>query len=217
MTQHTSHEYGLPYLKASGASRLMRRMSFYEIVLFLHIASATIWLGAGFTLFLLVFKAERSPDRADEPYLADANNWLAPRLFIPASLATLIFGILLVVDGPWGFGDLWILVGLAGYAASFLVGILFMKPEGERIEHAMREHGPKSPQARRHVRRIVIVSRAELAVLFIVVADMALKPTSDDVGTLAAFAAAAALAVVAAVATAPKADSVATPTALARD
>jgi uncharacterized membrane protein len=195
----------------------MRGTSSYEILLFLHVTSAIIWLGAGFTFFLLVFKAERSADPTEEPHVADANNWLAPRLFIPASLATLVFGVLLVFEGEWGFGDLWILLGLAGYAASFLVGILFMKPEGERLARAMSEHGPQSRQARRHMRRIVMVSRAELAALFLVVADMVLKPTSDDVATLAAFAAVLAVAVVAAVATAPKAEPRATEAAFARE
>ena len=45
-------------------------------------------------------------------------------------------------------------------------------------------HGPESPQAAFHVRRINVVSRMELVVLYLVVAVMALKPTGDDTGTL---------------------------------
>jgi hypothetical protein len=45
--------------------------------------------------------------------------WLVPRLFIPSGVLTLVFGVRLVFEGPWSFGDLWILVGLAGWIAAW--------------------------------------------------------------------------------------------------
>jgi hypothetical protein len=42
-----------------------------------------------------------------------------PRLFIPSGVLTLVFGVRLVFEGPWSFGDLWILVGLAGWIAAW--------------------------------------------------------------------------------------------------
>ena len=42
-----------------------------------------------------------------------------PRLFIPSGVLTLVFGVLLVFDGPWSFADLWILIGLAGWIAAW--------------------------------------------------------------------------------------------------
>ena len=38
-------------------------MSRYELLLFLHIAAAIIWLGAAFTLQALIFRAERANDQ----------------------------------------------------------------------------------------------------------------------------------------------------------
>ena len=159
-------------------------MSRYELLLFLHIAAATIWLGAGLTVQLLIHRAGRAADPAAMKATGDGANWLATRLFIPASLSVVVLGVLLVLDGPWGFDELWILLGLVGYAASFLVGILFFKPEGERITDGIAARGPDDPDVRRRLARINAVSRLELAILFLVLADMALKPTSDDTGTL---------------------------------
>jgi uncharacterized membrane protein len=159
-------------------------VSRYELLLFLHIAAATIWLGAALTVQLLIYRAERAADPASMQVTGDGANWLATRLFIPASLSVLVLGVLLVLDGPWGFDELWILLGLAGYAASFLVGILYFKPEGERISEAIAARGPGDPDVRRRLRRITVVSWLELVILFLVLADMALKPTSDDAGTL---------------------------------
>ncbi len=161
-------------------------MDSYELLLFLHIATAILWLGAGAALGLAAFKATRSTDPTELGRVAALNDWLAPRLFIPASLATLLLGILLVIDGPWSFGELWIVIGLAGFAVSFLVGILYLKPTSEKISEAIAEHGPLSPEVVRRTRQILLVSRVELVILFLIVADMAIKPTADDVGVLVA-------------------------------
>ena len=157
-------------------------MSYYEILLFLHIAAAAIWLGSGFFLQMLVFRAEKVDDGPLLQGVASNSGWFAQRIFIPSSLLVLILGILLTIEGPWSFGDLWIVLGLAGYATSFLVGILFLEPEGKRIAAAMQ--AGDTSRAGFHVRRINTVSRMELVVLYLVLGAMALKPTGDDVGTL---------------------------------
>jgi uncharacterized membrane protein len=159
-------------------------LSYYEVLLFLHVTAAIVWLGSGLFLQVLVIRAERARDRLLLRQLSGHTGWLAQRLFIPSSLAVLLFGILLTIEGPWSFDQLWILVGLAGSATSFLVGILFLEPEGKRIHAAMEAHGPDSPEASFHVRRINVVSRVELSVLYLVVFAMTLKPSTDDAGTL---------------------------------
>lgn len=166
-------------------------MSYYEVLLFLHVAGATVWLGAGFTFFLLSLKALRSEDRMEGARLGQLADWLTPRLFIPSSLAVLVLGILLVFEGPWSFDQLWIVIGLAGYAASFLTGILLIAPNTKKLAEASHEFGPTSPQALAYQRRLLIISRTELAILFIVVADMVIKPTGDDGVALALMALAA--------------------------
>lgn len=157
-------------------------MSYYEILLFLHIAAAAIWLGSGFFLQMLVFRAGATENGPLLQGVASNSGWLAQRVFIPASLVVLIVGILLTIEGPWSFGDLWIVLGLVGYAFSFLVGILFLEPEGKRIGAAMA--AGDDAQARWRVSRINTVSRIELVVLYLVLASMALKPSGDDVATL---------------------------------
>ena len=107
-------------------------MSYYEVLLFLHIAAAVVWLGSGFFLQMLVFRAGKTGDGGLLQGMANNSGWLAQRIFIPASLAVLILGVLLTIEGPWSFGDLWIVLGLVGYAFSFLVGILFIEPDRGR-------------------------------------------------------------------------------------
>lgn len=159
-------------------------MSYYEVLLFLHVSTVVAWLGSAFFFQFLVERAERTSDRVLTERLSANLDWLAKRFFIPVSLAVLVLGVLLTIEGPWTFGQLWIVLGLAGYAVSFVTGIGFLDPEGKRIHAAIAAHGPASAEATFHIRRMNIAGRMELVVLFLVVASMTLKPTGDDTGTL---------------------------------
>ena len=155
-------------------------MTRYDLLVFLHIAAAIVWLGAATVVQLFAARADRSDDPLEMHRVASDTEWLAVRLFIPSSLVVLVVGLLLVFDGPWAFDQLWIVLGLAGYAFSFLVGILFLSPESGRIAKLIEARGPTDEAVVARIRRILAVSRFELAVLFAVVLDMALKPTADD-------------------------------------
>jgi uncharacterized membrane protein len=164
-------------------------VSLYELLLALHIVAAVIWLGAGFALTLLILRADLAHDAAMKADVNAHTEWLAARLFIPASLSTFVFGILLVIEGSWDLGTLWIALGLAGWLVSFLVGILYFRTEAERVEALVEQHGPAYPEVQRRLDTMEAVSRVELAILFLVVVVMAVKPTGDDAGLLIAGAA----------------------------
>ena len=170
-------------------------MSYYEIILFLHILAAIVWIGGGLALQILGVWAEQTRNGPFRQALGESTDWLAKRLFIPSSLAALLFGVLLTIEGPWTFDTLWVDLGLIGFAASFVTGILFLKPEGERIGRAIAAHGPESSTARKRIRRLGIVERFQLVILVLVTAAMSIKPTSEDVGTLLLFAGIAAAAI----------------------
>lgn len=182
-------------------------MSGYDLLVFLHVSSAIVWLGAGFVLAVLVFGAERAGERGREAGYHRDVAWLAPRLFIPASVGTLALGILVVLDEEaWSFDQLWIAIGLAGWLVSFGLGFFYFRPEGERIGELAAQHGPDYPELNRRLHRLNIIDRLQLVLLFVLVADMVIKPTGDDAGTLvagAAILAAAALWAAAAVRRAP--------------
>jgi uncharacterized membrane protein len=164
-------------------------MTRYEFLLILHLITVIIWLGAGFTMDLLFLRAERTRNPAELGKMGELQQWLVPRLFIPAGLLTLVSGALLVWDGPWSFSNLWIEIGLLAWIAFFGVGFLFIRPQGEKMKDIVARYGPTSVEAQRHGRLLGVVSRVQLLALFLVVADMVLKPTTDDPWTLVALAA----------------------------
>jgi uncharacterized membrane protein len=159
-------------------------MSYYEILLFLHIVGATIWLGSAFMLQALFYRARKTDDALLTERVSSHTQWLAQRIFIPTSLAVLVLGILLTIEGPWTFDQLWIVIALAAFGATFVWGVGVIEPEGKRLHAAMAAHGPEHPETGRHSARIDAYMKLDLVLLFVVVFDMALKPTADDVGTL---------------------------------
>jgi uncharacterized membrane protein len=164
-------------------------MTWYELLLFLHIVAAIVWLGSGLLLQILAFRAERGGDVEGLRRAAVDGAGLSQVLFIPASLSVFVLGVLLVIDGPWAFDQLWITLGLAGYLATFVTGVAVIKPSSEKIAAMMERDGGMSPASEVETRRLLVKGRFDTLVLYLVVAVMVLKPTSDDVGLLVVMAA----------------------------
>jgi uncharacterized membrane protein len=161
-------------------------MTLYEFLLFIHVAATVVWVGAGLCSLVLATGYDRDGDEpAIRRFLADQER-LATRLFIPASLTVVIFGIALVIESDaWTFDYLWIVLGLVGFAATFVTGLFMIKPASERIGAAMeREGGRLTPALRTDVRKLIVMARLDYVVLFLAIADMVIKPTGDDVAVL---------------------------------
>lgn len=155
-------------------------MNFYDLLLFLHIAAAVIWLGGGFVFIVLSFRAERSGSTAAlQRVLGDAAP-LGTFVMLPASLVALASGIAMILIGPWSFGDLWLVIGLAGLAATATIGGAILKPTSERLHRLIADHG-MTPEAVALMRRLTRIARIDAVMLFLVLADMVLKPTVADI------------------------------------
>jgi uncharacterized membrane protein len=163
-------------------------MTRYDAYKFVHISAAIIWLGAGLMAQVLASRAHRARDDAYLQRLFNDAGALGKGLFIPSSLLVVAFGILMVVDGPWSFDMLWIVLALAGYAATFVTGAFFLGPRAERAAARVDAEG-MSPGIASEMRSVLVFGRIDLVVLFLVVAVMVTKPTGDDTGLLLAMAA----------------------------
>src|SRR5918998_2301271 len=165
-------------------------MTLYELLLFIHIGASIIWIGAGFLSLLLASTYDRESDEVAIKRFLHDQEWLATRLFIPASLIVVIFGIALVVESDaWSFDQLWIVLGLIGYAATFVTGMFFIKPASERIGAEMESQGGRlTAPLRADIRKLIVTARVDYVTFALVVFDMVAKPTGDDVGVLVAMA-----------------------------
>lgn len=173
-------------------------MTWYDLWLFLHISFAVLWVGGGAVvqLFALRALAARSPERLAQ-FAGDAE-WIGGRFLTVFGAGAFLTGIALVVNAEfWDFGDDWIVIGLVLFAVTFVTGAAFLGPEAGRVGKLVAAEGASSPAAQARIRRILLVSRIDLVVLFLIIFDMAVKPSFEDgwtiVGALVVAAALAAL------------------------
>ena len=113
----------------------------YDLLVLVHVLAAIVWIGAGLMMLLLSTMADRAGDADTFGALVALNTRLGLRLFVPASLLVLVAGLLAVAAGPWSLGALWLVLALAGFATTFLMGGLVFKPvrcEGSRRSGSRR-------------------------------------------------------------------------------
>ena len=149
----------------------------YSIYKALHVIAIVIWVGGDVTLTTAGIVFERRGDADTLATLGKVGSWVGVRVYTPAAFAAFAFGVALMQQGVWDWSQVWIVLGLAGWAIATGVGVLFVGPELGRIDRAAAEHGPESAEVVRRVRRLFTVLRFDTVILILVVLDMVLKPT----------------------------------------
>jgi uncharacterized membrane protein len=153
-------------------------VSWYALLLFVHISMAIVWIGGAVMMQLFGLRATMSGDPARVATLGQDIEWIANRTFIPASLIAFVTGVLLVVNSDfYGFGDDWIVIALVLYATTFVAGLLFLGPESGRVG---KLQAAGAPEAGVRTLRLIMLSRLDLVLLFLIVYDMAVKPSFGD-------------------------------------
>jgi uncharacterized membrane protein len=164
-------------------------MTRYDAYKFVHITAAIIWLGAGVMLQVLAWRARQLRDNQALKRLFFDVDVLSKVLFVPASAIVGVFGVLMVVDGPWSFDQLWVTLGLIGYLATFATGKGVMEARAKKISAKIERDGDVTPASVADIRQLLAIARIDTVLLYLVVLDMVAKPTGDDVGLLVAMAA----------------------------
>lgn len=157
-------------------------MSWYEFLLFAHVACAVIWLGGAFFAQAYAMVVTRRGDAAEIAAFTGTAGRLSERLFVPASLLVLLAGIGLMLEGNWEWSQLWVVFALVAFAASFVTGLLHISPLAKRIEQV----GPETPEGQVLIDRLFRHLRVDLLFMYAIVFAMTVKPTTDDGWTIAA-------------------------------
>jgi uncharacterized membrane protein len=149
----------------------------YQIYLALHVIAVVLWVGGDLTLTTLGLVFERRADGEALAALGRMGAWIGTRVYTPALFAAFGLGVALVEKGQWGWSTFWIDFGIAGWGIAAAVGVGFVGPELGRIDRAAATYGPHSPEVARRIKRLFTVFRFDTALLVLIVADMAAKPS----------------------------------------
>ena len=156
-------------------------MTWYELLLFVHITAAVIWLGGAFTFQMYGRLCAAAATRRRLARFAGRAGHLGERMFVPASLVVVLAGVGLMIDGNWDWDQLWVVFALVTFAASFVTGLFVISPMAKRIPVV----GPTTPAGQALIQRLFTVLRIDLVYMYAIVFAMVVKPTADDGWTIA--------------------------------
>ncbi|HST26042.1 MAG TPA: hypothetical protein VLJ76_08620 [Gaiellaceae bacterium] len=156
----------------------MLAVTTYDWLLTVHVLAAVMWVGGAvmLTLLGLMTLALRDPIRLSQ--FAQQVAFLGGRYFPPLSLMVVGFGFGLVSKGSWSYSDTWIQIGIAGWAASFVIGAGYLGPHAKKLAHLLETRSPEDREAQDLIQRILLVARFDALLLLFVVLDMTAKPWS---------------------------------------
>lgn len=141
---------------------------------FLHVASAMVWVGGGIMLSIVGFRTRRSPSVAVVAEFARLLPYAGLRIMTPSVVLVLLTGLWLVLTGSeWDLGQFWVLLALAGFAAAFLIGVLYLSRTAADLDRAVSSDLAAAQAA---IGRWLLGYGVVLAVLLVVVWDMVVRP-----------------------------------------
>jgi uncharacterized membrane protein len=151
----------------------------YNLLKFIHVMAAIVWLGGSIFIQIYVTRLTRANETEQVTRFAGNLERMGKTVFMPSSITLLVIGIVMVIATPYlYFSEPWIIIGVLGIAATVITGTVFLGPESTRIATAVQEQGPGSAEVQERTKRIFTISRIDLVVLVLVVADMVFKPGS---------------------------------------
>ena len=147
----------------------------YQVLVYIHIVCAVIWVGGSFFAQLLALRAQRTEDPAVLPMIGRQIEYLGMRVFLPASIVLFIAGAVMVAQ-QYSFGQTWVSISMGLWLLSVIAGALYIGPRTKRIAELFEAEGPSSAAARSLLGKVFLVSRLELLSFAIIVAMMVFKP-----------------------------------------
>jgi uncharacterized membrane protein len=152
--------------------------NWYDTFMAVHVLFVVIWVGGGLFLTLFGILAERSRDSAQIGQIVKMAAFAGEKVFAPASIVVLAMGIAMVLNADLGFGHFWLIFGLLGFASTFIIGIGVLGPRAKKLHVLLAEKGLDHPDTQAAISTILLIARADIAVLALVVVDMVTKPFS---------------------------------------
>ena len=149
----------------------------YELFKTIHVIAAVAWVGGVILSQVNGALAARSGEQTRMLGFIHDQAWLGKRYFAPAAITLIIAGIAMVIESGYQFSDLWIVIGIALWVASVVIGAGFLGPRSEKLLTDVEQKGMDDPGVQSLSRQLAMLSRVDLVILVLVVIDMvALKP-----------------------------------------
>ncbi len=156
-------------------------MDLYHVILFIHVGSAAVWLGAAVVLELLEWQIAHASSRKRLKTLIERQVWFGPRVFMPAGLSTIFSGLALVALGSMGFSRLWVVVALLGVAGTAVISVGVLGRAALRLSSLVENSASSEEEIHTNLIRLKVFAQIDLAILVWILFDMVMKPEASNV------------------------------------
>ena len=151
-------------------------MTWYELLLSLHILSAALWFGSSLAITVISYRLIATGNGAGLAGFVPAAGWWAGRAHPAAGIALLVTAGLMIADANLDF-ELWIGLALAGWFIAGGLGGSLIGPSAKALEEDLQAGGGVLTDSSRAIgARLLLGTRLELAILTLVIVDMVAKP-----------------------------------------
>jgi len=148
-------------------------MTKFEVFKFLHVTAAIIWVGGAILGAFFTERAKKA-EPAHKLGIVGDMEFVSQRMFAPAAMAALLFGVLMVLEADSiDFDQTWIILGIGGIVVSTILGLGYLGPQAKKLA-AECAGGDAAAEGR--LTAISHVAQLDLFVLLVVVWAMVTKP-----------------------------------------
>lgn len=149
-------------------------MSFYEVLVFIHIVSAIVGLGPGFMMIYVVTKANTMTELRHAYFI---RNRIHIFVMVGGTLL-LLTGILMGMIRPYLFKEMWFSLSLVLFLIALAVGPTILSPLAKPIKQMLLEqNGELIPNSYYHlVKKLFFYERMTNILFLVIIALMIVKP-----------------------------------------
>jgi uncharacterized membrane protein len=148
----------------------------YNLLKFVHVTAALVWIGGLIILTALNSRLAREPDPGRAALMADQSRFIGTRVLGPSAGFTLIAGIALAAVFRLGL-PLWICWGLAAMALSMALGATLLRSTATEMGRYAATGGRGDTRMASLQRRFARLNVVNVILLFSAVWAMVFKPT----------------------------------------
>jgi uncharacterized membrane protein len=149
-------------------------MSWYELLLALHLLAIATWFGSGLAITAMSFMALRTGPEAFGSIVLMASKW-ASRAHPAAGVLLLLTGFGMVAEADLDF-DTWLVLGVIGLVLAMGMGGALIGRTADAMVKRIEAGSMTAEELSTSGRQLLLYTRIELVILVLVIVDMVAKP-----------------------------------------
>ena len=149
-------------------------MSWYELLLSLHILAIATWFGSGLAITAIAFQAIKTGPETFGTVVVPSTRW-AGKAHPAAGVVLLVTGFAMVADADLDF-DTWLILGLIGLVVAMGLGGALIGRTADGMLKRLEGGSMTAEELTASGRQLLLYTRIELVILVLVIVDMVAKP-----------------------------------------